>query len=62
MTGSVEVLVILPEDLVRDVREYNLLTDETIAQLLREAVDKQVNELVNEEIRLYRTENQLDDT
>jgi hypothetical protein len=51
-----EVMVKLPADLVRDAQEFNLLTDEMITQLLREAVDRRVNEMVNEEIHAYRSE------
>lgn len=54
MSDSIELAVKLPEDLVRDAREFNLLTDEAIAQLLRGAVDQRVNELVDEEIHAYR--------
>lgn len=53
---SVEVTLKLPADLVRDAREFNLVTDEAIARFLREAVDQRVNELVNEEIHAYRAE------
>lgn len=56
MVETVKVAVNLPADLVRDAREFNLLTDEMVAQLLREAVDQRVNEIVNAEIHAHRQE------
>lgn len=56
MASSVELSVKLPADLARDASEFNLLTDEMIAQLIREAVDERVNQIVNAEIHAYRDE------
>ncbi len=53
---SVEVTFKLPAELARDAREFGLLTDQMVAQVLREAIDQRVNELVNEEIHAYRAE------
>lgn len=47
MAETVKVATNLPADLVRDAREFNLLTDEMVTQLLREAVDQRVNEIVD---------------
>jgi len=52
----VEMTVKLPADLVRDARELEILTDEAITQLLRQEVDRRVNEIVNEEVHTYRAE------
>ena len=55
MTTSVDLTIKLPPELVRDADEFGLLTEETVAQLLREAVDQRVNDLVNEEIHVQRS-------
>jgi hypothetical protein len=52
----VKVTVSLPEDLVRDAREFNLLTDEIVENLLQAEVDRQVADFVNAEIKAYRAE------
>ena len=54
MMDLVEMTVKLPADLVRDARELEILTDEAITQLLRQEVDRRVNEIVNEKIHIYR--------
>lgn len=56
MAEMEKVAINLPADLVRDAREFDLLTDEMVTRLLREAVDQRVNEIVNEEIHAYRQE------
>jgi hypothetical protein len=56
MAKSLEVKMNLPEELVDEARELNLLTDDVIAHLLREEVDRRVNEIVNQEIHDYRRE------
>lgn len=56
MTETIEVTVKLPADLVRDAREFDVLTDEAVAQLIQTAVEKRINEFVNEEIHAYRRE------
>jgi hypothetical protein len=54
--ATVTVTLKLPEELVRDAREFNLLTEEVVAGLLQAEVDRHVRELVNAEIQVYRTE------
>lgn len=53
---SVVVALKLPVDLARDAREFDLLTDEMVAHMFREAVDERVNALVNAEIQAHRRE------
>jgi hypothetical protein len=53
---TIEVILQLPEELVRDAREFGLLTNEQVAELLQTEVDRHVMDLVNAEIRAYRTE------
>ncbi len=53
---TVTVTLQLPEELVRDAREFNLLTEEVVAGLLQAEVDRRVRELVNAEIQVYRAE------
>ncbi len=53
---TVTVTLQLPEELVRDAREFNLLTEEIISSLLQAEVDRHVRELVNAEIQVYRAE------
>ena len=52
----VEMTVRLPKTLVEEARDFDLLNEAQIAQLLRQEVDRHVNELVNEEIHAYRRE------
>jgi hypothetical protein len=51
-----EVILRLPEDLVRDARELGILEEGAVAQLLQDEIDRRVNALVDEEIHLYRDE------
>lgn len=54
--NTIEVMVKLPEELVRDARDLDLLDERLIAQALRQIVDERVNALVNEEVHAYRVE------
>lgn len=51
-----EVTLKLPEELVRDAYEFDLLTDTAIAELIRAELDQRINDLVNSEIHAYRRE------
>ena len=53
-----EITVKLPEDLARDAEEFGILNAETLASIIQMEVDRRVNDLVNEEVHLYRTEKQ----
>lgn len=57
--ATFEITLKLPEELVRDAREFNLLTDQAIADIVRAEVDRRVEQLVNEEIQAHRTEKAL---
>jgi len=46
----------LPEALAQEANEFGLLRPETITALLRAEVDNRVMQLVNAEIRDYRSE------
>ena len=52
----VEITVKLPEELVRDAREFNLLTDQEVTDLIQAEVDRRVMDFVNAEIHAYRLE------
>ena len=52
----VNVTLSLPEGLVRDAREFNLLTDKVVESLLQAELDRRVSDLVNAEIKAYRAE------
>ncbi|MCC6804254.1 MAG: hypothetical protein IT319_15340, partial [Anaerolineae bacterium] len=52
----VEITLQLPEELVRDAQEFNILTSEQVAELVQAEVDRRVLELVNAEIHAYRAE------
>lgn len=54
--ATVQVTLELPEDLVREAREFDVLTEEVLTELLRQEVDERVMALVNEEIHAYRAE------
>jgi hypothetical protein len=56
----VNVTLSLPEELVRDAREFNLLTDKMVESLLQAELDRQVSDLVNAEIQAYRAEKAQD--
>lgn len=51
---AVDITLSLPDDLVRDAREFGLLETEFIADVLQRELDARVNALVNEEIHAYR--------
>ena len=57
MSDTIEIAVKLPANLVRDAREFDLLNDEMVTQLLQAAVDQRVYEIVNEETHAYRSLN-----
>jgi hypothetical protein len=59
---TVTVTLKLPEELVRDAREFDLLTEKVIAEFLQAEIDRRVNELVNEEIQDYRAERESGST
>lgn len=46
----------LPEELVADAREFGVLTNEYVAELIQAEVDRRVMDFVNEEIQAYRIE------
>jgi hypothetical protein len=52
----VEITIKLPEELLRDAREFNVLTDDAVAELIQAEVDRRVMDFVNTEIRAYRAE------
>ncbi len=54
--ANVELIVRLPAELFEEAGEFDVLTDDVIATLIRGEVDRRVMEFVNEEIRIYRTE------
>jgi hypothetical protein len=53
---TMNITLSLPEDLVRDAREFNILTDEMVENLLQAEIDRRVSDLVNAEIKAYRAE------
>ncbi len=53
---TVTVTLKLPEELVRDAREFNLLTEEIVSSLLQAEVDRHVRDFVNAEIHAHRAE------
>lgn len=60
--ATTDVTLKLPRDLVRDARELGVLSDETVSALLRAEVDRRVMDVVNEEIRDYRAEKNMQRT
>ncbi len=52
----VEITVKLPEELVEEAREFDLLTEQKLAEVMRTEVDRRVMEMVNAEIQVYRAE------
>ena len=54
--GLVEITVKLPEELVEEAREFDMLTERKLAEVLRTEVDRRVMEMVNVEIQVYRAE------
>lgn len=58
----IEVTVRLPKELVQDAAEFNIITDEAIAALVQQEIDRRVNEFVNAEIHAYRAEKKIQRT
>ncbi|MEO8608478.1 MAG: hypothetical protein ABI690_11375 [Chloroflexota bacterium] len=56
----INITLSLPEDLVRDAREFDLLTDKMVENLLQAELDRRVSDLVNAEIKVYRAEKAQD--
>ena len=56
---TVEVTVRLPEELVRDAAGFNIITDATITALLRQELDRRVNDFINTEIHAHRAEKRM---
>ena len=54
--ATVKMTLELPEELVRDARELDILNEEVIIDLLRKEIDQRVMALVNEEIHAHRVE------
>ncbi len=54
--AAVEITFNLPEDLVRDAREFDVLTEAAVVELLQAEVDRRVMDFVNTEIHAYRAE------
>jgi hypothetical protein len=54
--GLVEITVKLPEELVEEAREFDLLTQQRLAEVLRSEVDRCVMAMVNAEIQAHRAE------
>jgi hypothetical protein len=54
--SDVEITIRLPEELVKDAQQFDALTDQVIAGILRAEVDRRINEFVNAEIKAYREE------
>jgi hypothetical protein len=53
---TVNITLELPEELVRDAREFGLLTREALTTVLQAEVDRRVMDFVNAEIHAYRAE------
>lgn len=53
---SVEITLELPDDLVQDAREFGILDESTLIDLITRELDRRVNKLVNEEVHTYRAE------
>jgi hypothetical protein len=52
----VTLQITLPDELARDAREFDLLQEAQIVQLLQAELDRRVMELVNAEVHAYRAE------
>lgn len=53
----VEIVVKVPADYVRDAEDFGMLDSETIAQVLREALDERIMKFVDAEVKAQRAEN-----
>jgi hypothetical protein len=53
---AIEIHLQIPDDLARDAEEFGILEPETLIQLIQSEVERQVNDLVNEEIHAHRAE------
>jgi hypothetical protein len=54
--ATVRFTLELPEELARDAREFGVLVDEELVELIQAEVDRRVMDFVNEEVHAYRAE------
>lgn len=53
---EITITLNLPEDFVRDAREFGVLEPDAVVEGLRTILDQRVMNFVNEEIHAYRAE------
>lgn len=46
--STIEIIITLPEDLVKDARELDLLTDDSVAELLQAEIERRKMEVEDE--------------
>jgi hypothetical protein len=54
--ATVEVTLRLPEALVRDAQEFDVLSNNVMIELIQAEVDRRVMDFVNAEVHAYRAE------
>jgi hypothetical protein len=54
--ATVRIELELPEELLNDAREFGVLTNAAVVELIQAEVDRRVMDFVNEEIQAYRAE------
>jgi hypothetical protein len=52
----VEIVVKVPKEYVDDAEDFGMLDPETIAQVLREALDERIMKFVDAEVKAHRAD------
>lgn len=52
----IELVIKVPKSYVQDAKDFGMLDDETINQILRDELDDRIMKLVDAEVKAYRLE------
>jgi hypothetical protein len=52
----VEIRLKVPDEFARDAKEFDLLDEKVILEVLQTELEHRINDLVNDEIHAYRAE------
>ena len=54
----IELIIRVPKDYLEEAQDFGLLDPDTIAQVLRDALDERIMKFVDAEVKAYRAEEQ----
>lgn len=52
----VEIVVKVPKEYIEDAQDFGMLESDTIAQVLRDALDERIMKFVDSEVKTHRSE------